>query len=377
MDLKVLRKLTSRKKSTELLKMNNSMVKEVRDKLLKEFDIFIENGEIIKRSEVSILEVQSQIETLRIEDNILLIVGHHFKYTSIICDMLKRSIHKAVMKTLHSFYKSEFNRIKSVVIAIPEIYDTAGLEVPKEIKDLAAEGYKQVNTVFKTSVEAMLHLRQVTITGCLKLYNYHHETKIKVTGIEDPVLLLSTLLKTSPNFKFIDSVTKCLKLYKSKVKVIMKAENTKSQIQPLPKGNYLVIADKLIGLCITTVAWQHKAYLEQIEAGQSEKIDLTEEEVLKKLEDDITEFLASLTSEETVIYNKYCGLKPLNPRVPILNCIPKVAKMSKFDSEYLRAHWAELPARPIRSGSSDPLNSAAQCLKLLLDKLLELSLIHI
>ena len=135
----------------------------------------------------------------------------------------------------------------------------------------------------------------------------------------------------------------------------------------LPKGYYLTVADKLLGIVLMTTEWQLKAFHEQIQAGQSIPVNMTEDEVLESLKCDIDYFVNELTVDERNIYMRFKGEEPRYPRVPLLNMTPKVGKLSNTSDEYLAKYWDTVPARPIRSGSADPLNSPARALKLLLD----------
>ena len=126
----------------------------------------------------------------------------------------------------------------------------------------------------------------------------------------------------------------------------------------LPSGTILTESDKGLGPCLLPIDWYVEQYEVQSKKGNHVATNMSEDQCLHFLKNAIQTFRSELSSEGKVFLKKYFAGSNPNYRVGVLKLVPKIHKLSEFDSE----SWKKLPSRPIRGAENCPINPYSQAL---------------
>ena len=126
----------------------------------------------------------------------------------------------------------------------------------------------------------------------------------------------------------------------------------------LPKGTILAEADKGLGPCLLPVEWYIDQYKVQSLKGNHVLTNMSNDQCINYLKLAIDTFRTGLSQEERQVLKKYFVNTNPNFRVGVLKLVPKIHKLTKFDSQ----SWKVLPSRPIRGAENCPINPYSQTL---------------
>ena len=126
----------------------------------------------------------------------------------------------------------------------------------------------------------------------------------------------------------------------------------------LPNGTILTLSDKGLGPCLLPIEWYVQQYEVQSQKGGHVATNMSSDQCINFLKDVIQEFRTGLTPEERELLKTYYSKSNPNYRVGVLKLIPKIHKLSVFDSQ----SWNKLPSRPIRGAENCPVNPYSQSL---------------
>ena len=126
----------------------------------------------------------------------------------------------------------------------------------------------------------------------------------------------------------------------------------------LPAGTILTVSDKGLGPCLLPVDWYIEQYKVQSKKGNHVLINMSADQCINFLKSAIQTFRSELCSEGRSALKTYFANCNPNYRVGVLKLVPKIHKLSTFDS----TSWKKLPSRPIRGAENCPINPYSRAL---------------
>ena len=126
----------------------------------------------------------------------------------------------------------------------------------------------------------------------------------------------------------------------------------------LPVGTILTVTDKGLGPCLLPVDWYVEQYKVQSQKGNHVVTGMSADQCINFLKKAIESFRVALCPEERVSLKNYFAHSNPNFKVGVLKLVPKVHKLSVFDSQA----WKHLPSRPIRGAENCPINPYSKAL---------------
>ena len=140
---------------------------------------------------------------------------------------------------------------------------------------------------------------------------------------------------------------------------------SKDALKMTPNGTILTLTDKGLGPCLLPVEWYVQQYKIQAEKGKHAATGLSSDQCINLLKATIQNFRSTLSSDECLTLKQYFVSGNPNYKVGIMKVIPKIHKLTEFDSQA----WTKLPSRPIRGAENCPINPYSQTLCKLLQEM--------
>ena len=101
----------------------------------------------------------------------------------------------------------------------------------------------------------------------------------------------------------------------------------------IPSGSILTVSDKGLGPCLVPIEWYIQQYRVQSEKGNHLLTNMSNDQCISFLKAAIQTFRSTLCLEERTLLQTYHSKSNPNYRVGVLKLVPKIHKLSKFDSQ--------------------------------------------
>ena len=109
--------------------------------------------------------------------------------------------------------------------------------------------------------------------------------------------------------------------------------DTKTAQKIIPSGSILTVSDKGLGPCLLPIDWYIQQYRVQSEKGNHLLTNMSNDQCISFLKAAIQTFRSTLCLEERTLLQTYYSKSNPNYRVGVLKLVPKIHKLSKFDSQ--------------------------------------------
>ena len=358
--------------------------------LTTETEVHINNGTVTSESVVVLNRLESEKNILCYRDRIIDFYG---PWCSILCGQpvlpgVENQVLEIIPAVILCFeeqiytlqkistrldVKNNNSMCRRLCSSTHSVVNYTDTTVPLELQQLLKHGLNFVPTVARNNFDLLFLVENDLKTAAIRFFRANAQEYPRLNkglGLLGVILQLaqqSPTNTTEVNFyfelydRYINGVTKFLNDLN-----ISHLENYNQIKKLVPRNSVLSISDKGLGPCLLPVEWYIKQYKHQAEIGGHRAIEMSEQQCLNVMLNNIQTFRGSLLHEERLLFHKY--FKKCNPSYRV-GCLKIIPKIHKIKSEVTSDSWKVLPSRPIRGGENCPVNGYSIALCKLLQEL--------
>ena len=246
-----------------------------------------------------------------------------------------------------------------------QILNLTETDIPMELNSIFKTGQNMVPMEALKSTEIQKHIENDVISAAIKFS--WDENKVyplfnRSSGLK---LILEQLSSQAPsNSKQVEFFATLYEEYKVQITKLHSQLSTvhfvdsQEVIKIVPEGTILTISDKNLGPVLLPIDWYIQQYDVQAVKGNHVVTKLSADQCINLLKKTIEDFRSTLLCEEKFFLRKYFSHSSPDVKVGVMKVIPKIHKLSTFDSE----SWKNLPSRPIRGAENCPVNPYSKAL---------------
>ena len=238
-------------------------------------------------------------------------------------------------------------------------------KVPVELERVLENGTNFVPLDVLNMEELKASIEKDLILAAIRFFRDANQVYPMVNEAAGLKLVLEQLISQSPsNSKQVDFYTTMHEQYvdgKSNFYEQLASghfEGTQKAQNVLPHGTILAESDKGLGPCLLPIDWYVEQYEVQSSKGHHVPTNMSEDQCIQFLKNAIQAFRSNLSPAGKIFLKKYFTISNPNYRVGVLKLVPKIHKLSEFDSD----SWKKLPSRPIRGAKNCPVNPYSKTL---------------
>ena len=354
--------------------------------LMKHFDgeteVQIVDGELTSDSRTLLAILESEMEALQYRRNIQNILkpwqqklkGQPVspEVTKMISDSVKNvtKIFEAFILELQTFAIKKRRAVdnslcKRVCTSKSRILNLSTAKIPVELQKALENGTNFVPLDLLNIDELKDLIEKDLISAAVTFFRDENKIYPLINNDSGLKTVLEQLISQSPsNSRQIEFYTTLYNQYADKrQKYFEQLSSGHFHSKPamqniLPTGTILAESDKGLGPCLLPIDWYIEQYKVQSNKGNHVPTNMSEDQCINFLKNAIQDFRADLCQDGKIFLKKYFSPSNPNYRVGVLKLVPKIHKLSAFDSE----SWKKLPSRPIRGAENCPINPYSQAL---------------
>ena len=347
-----------------------------------ETEVQIVNGNVTEESKSVLLHLGSEMEVLQYRKNLTnllrpwqnILSGQPIcpeveyllsQYSDRIIDDFERFILK--LQILANKNMRDMNNLlcKNVCRTDYKILNLTESQIPAELETMLSNGINYVPQDDLACSELKTVIEDDLVRASINFYRDEYKEYPRVdTGLGLKTVLQQLISQTNSNSRQIDFYTTMYNQYfDHKGNFYDHLSEGHFMDRPaiqklLPDGAILTVTDKGLGPCLLPIEWYIDQYNVQSQKGNHIQTNMSKDQCINFLKAAIQNFRSELCPEERALLQTYYSKGNPNFRVGVLKLIPKIHKLSRFDSQ----SWKVLPSRPIRGAENCPINPYSQAL---------------